>query len=126
MRKSLIALFFLATLFLRGANPYVETAAVTSAWTTICEMPTWNYSSIHFGIKNTGLTNPFTDCQVETWVGPNADDWVVISSSWTACKSLAPGVLTDWFSSGITYPTKMRVQVKSALGTSAYCRQYGK
>ena len=125
MRKFAVAIVFLATLFLQGASPYVETAAVTSAWTTICELSTHQMTNVSFGVHNTGATNPFTDCVVESWVGPDvAADWAVISSSWADCKSLAAGATTSWDISGIAY-TRMRVRVKSTVGTSAYCRQAG-
>ena len=100
------------------------TPTITAAWTTICiEDQIGKESQIQFKVHNTGA-NPFTDCRVQSWVGPDSDDWVDISINWTACISLAADAMTTWEITGSSHE-KLRVQVQSTLGTSAYCRPYG-
>lgn len=103
----------------------VTTSSIGTDWVTICEEDVKGYSTVTFKVHNTGATNPFTDCHVQTWVGPAATDWTDVSVTWsTACASLAKGVMT-WTTLDGEAHEKIRVQAKSTLGTSAYCRPYG-
>jgi hypothetical protein len=120
MKRSVL---FLITLLLVAFTP-VTTAVVGSDWTTLCEEPVGLYQNIQFKVQNTGTTNPFTDCRVQSWVGPASTDWVTLSPAWTACQALAAGGVTIWEIAGSSHE-KLRVQAKSAAGTSAYCRPYG-
>lgn len=116
-------ILILAALSLLAFTPKT-TPTVGAAWTTVCDEPTAGPNgNMQFKVHNTGA-NPFTDCQVETWVGPALTDWKVISSSWTECETLAAGAKSVWEVAGSSHE-RIRVQVKSAAGTSAYCRPYG-
>jgi len=99
------------------------TPAVTAAWTTLCEAATETFPNITFSVANTGA-NPFTDCRVQAWSGPTATDWKDISTTWTECITLAAGSASLWSIAGNSY-VRLRVQVKSAAGTSAYCKPSG-
>lgn len=101
------------------------TTTVTSSWTEVCRLgEASQYANIQFRLKNTGTTNPLTDCVVETWLGPLADTWVTYDANWTACKSLASGDTTIWEIMGSAHE-KLRVLVKSAVGTTTYCKPLG-
>jgi len=235
---------FMAIILAAAWIPRTDT--VTEAWTTICENDVTKVKNVTFRIKNTGVTNPFTDCRVQTWVGSATDDvaasnvltmtdvitdgetvtldtktytfqdiltdvdgnvkvgadasesldnliaaimlgsgagtkyaasmtlhpsvtavagagdtvlvvakdagavgntiastetlvngtfdgdtlsggidaWTNISFSWDDCKSLAIGASSSWAMAGSSHE-KMRVQAKSALGTTSYCRAWG-
>lgn len=117
-------LLLLATVvFIVAWSPTATT--VTAAWTTVCEEQVSGFTTVTFKIHNTGATNAFTDCQVQTWVGPGVDDWALVTVTWsTTCSTLAKGAKT-WFSLNEQSHEKIRVQVKSASGTTAYCRPYG-
>jgi len=117
-------IFLALVAFMCVAFTPVTTASVTAAWTTLCEEDlAGSKPRMQFKVHNTGA-NPFTDCQVQSWVGPAATDWVTISSTWAACQSLAAGAMTTWEIDGSSHE-RLRVQAKSAAGTSAYCRPYG-
>jgi len=101
------------------------TTTVTSAWTTVCSERVTGASTVTFKVHNTGATNPFTACQVQTWIGPGDDDWALVTVTWsTTCSSLAAAGKT-WFSLSGQSHEKLRVQVQSTVGTTAYCRPYG-
>lgn len=224
-----------------------STETVTGAWTTICEHDVTKAKAITFKIKNSGVANSFTDCRIQSWIGPaitdvaaigtltlvgNAADtetvtldakhyvfqtvltdvdghvlvggsasisldnliaaitlgagagtkyatsttlhptvtaavgagdtmgviakdaggagnaitttegmgsgsfaatalaggldaWATVSVSWTACALLTPGVATTRTITGESHE-KLRVQAKSAVGTTSYCRAWGK
>ena len=124
MRRFIITLLLIVSVMCMAFTPTITTS-VTAAWTTICsEANIGRNARMQFKVHNTGTTNPFTDCQVQSWVGPAATDWVTISIGWTACQSLATGAMTTWEIDGSSHE-KLRVQAKSAAGTSAYCRPYG-
>lgn len=117
-------LFLALIAFMCVAFTPTPTASVTAAWTTICsESSIGRYARFQFKVHNTGA-NPFTDCQVQSWVGPADGDWVVISVGWAACQSLAAGAMTTWEIDGSSHE-RLRVQAKAAAGTSSYCRPYG-
>lgn len=63
---------FLAFILAAAYIPSTET--VTSAWTTICEHDVTKAKAITFKIKNSGTVNPFTDCRVQSWIGPTPTD----------------------------------------------------
>jgi hypothetical protein len=63
---------FLAIILAAAWMPRTET--VSSAWTTICENNVTKAKDVTFKIKNTGVANPFTDCRVQSWIGPAATD----------------------------------------------------
>jgi hypothetical protein len=113
-------LILLAALVAFGFAP--TTTTVTAAWTTICEETVGQYKNMQFKVHNTGA-NPFTDCVVQRWVGPLTTDWVALTS-WTACQTLAAGATTVLDIMGNS-DEKLRVQAKSAVGTTSYCRPYG-
>ena len=101
------------------------TTGLDGTWKTICEEDVKGYSTVTFKVHNTGSTNPFTACQVQTWTGPATTDWSVITVSWsTACATLAKNTAT-WFTLDGQAHEKIRVQAQSTLGTDAYCRPYG-
>ncbi len=120
MRK--ITLAILA--FVLVAFTPVTTTTVGAAWITLCEERVSQYQNVQFKVHNTGATNPFTDCQVQTWIGPADTDWLTLAPTWTTCQSLVAGAFTTWEIMGSSHE-KLRVQAKSAVGTSAYCRPYG-
>lgn len=122
MKRIFLAILALSLL----AFTPTTTPVVGAAWTTLCDVPTTgSNSNVQFKVHNTGTTNPFTDCKVDTWVGPDIlTDWKTISINWTECISLAAGAMTVWEIAGNSHE-RIRVQAKSALGTSAYCRPAG-
>lgn len=104
-----------------AVEPVVSTT-VTAAWTTICEDAFGRYGNLSFGLKNTGATNPLTDCRVQIYVGPTTADWIDYAPGWAACAVLAAGGMTTWEMAGNSFQ-KIRVQAKSAAGTTTHCRQ---
>lgn len=100
------------------------TSTITSAWTTLCEERVTKTTTVTFKVHNTGV-NAFTACKVQTWVGPDADDWADVAVTWsTACATLAADGMT-WFSLEGQSHEKLRVIAQSTSGTTAYCRPYG-
>lgn len=109
--------------FLFGAT-HTPTGTITTGldgtWQTICELGhASRYPNIVFHVSNTGA-NPFTDCKVQTYKGPGAGDYTDYAAAWTACQSLVAAGSTEWEIAGAA-KRKLRVQVKSTLGTDAYC-----
>jgi len=118
--KKLI-LIVLAFAMLAGAP---TTTVVTAAWTTICDTGRIaQESNTQFKVHNVGA-NPFTDCRVQSWVGPLTTDWKDIDIDWTECLTLAADASSIWEIAGSSHE-QIRVQAKSAAGTSAYCRPSG-
>jgi len=123
MKRFVLVFIVIAAILCMAFSPTV-TPSVTAAWTTICsETNIGKNARMQFKVHNTG-SNPFTDCQVQSWVGPDAGDWMVVSIGWTTCQSLAAGAMTTWEINGSSHE-RLRVQAKSAAGTSSYCRPYG-
>jgi len=117
-------LFLILIAFTCVAFTPKTTTTVGAAWTTICEESLSGIKPrMQFRVHNTGA-NPFTDCQVQSWVGPATTDWLTISIAWTACQTLAAAGMTTWEIDGNSHE-RLRVQAKSAAGTSSYCRPYG-
>ncbi len=116
-------LFLAIIVFTMGFQP-VTTDSVTSAWTTLCNVGSDRIDNLTFHVKNTGSTNPFTDCKVQVFTGPLSTDWEDLDLAWTKCLTLAAGAKTTWAISGNSY-LRLRVQAKSASGTSAYCKPTG-
>ena len=76
MPKKIAFFFFLVTVMFStvvAALMPTTTASVTSDWTTICELNVFTYANFGFRIRNTGATNAFTDCRVQSFVGPGDD-----------------------------------------------------
>lgn len=125
MRKVLLVILALCV-FLVGAVVYdpdpVAVTGLDNTWKTLCQVDkAQRYQNVAFLVKNTGGVNPFTDCQVQSYVGPTASDWTTISLTWAGCTSLAAGGSTYWTIAGNSHP-KIRVQVKSAIGTNGHCQ----
>jgi hypothetical protein len=116
-------LLFIIPIFIIAWTP--ATSTVTTAWTTLCEERVTGSTTVTFKVSNTGPTNPFTDCRVQTWMGPAAADWADVTVTWsTTCSTLAAAGNT-WASLAEQSHEKLRVQAKSTSGTTAYCRPYG-
>jgi len=115
-----LLLAILAILFL-GFTP--QTTTVDASWKTVCEQNASEYPNVTFHVHNTGLTNPFTACRVQVFIGPLATDWEDVTINWTACNSLAAGASSTWSITGSSY-SKFRMQVQSTIGTTCYCRPY--
>jgi hypothetical protein len=62
-----------ATVFAGPNDPFVDTASVTAAWTTVCDVGSSGYSNITMAVHNTGV-NALTACRVQTFVGPASAD----------------------------------------------------
>lgn len=121
-RTILLAAAILAMGFMPQSTP-----TVTAAWTTICETRTSLYQHVQFKVTNTGGANPFTDCRVQVWAGPDSPstgDWETVLYPWKTCAALAAGEHAVVYFKDQSYE-RIRVQAKSAAGTSAYCRPYG-
>ena len=117
MRRFIITLIIIASTLCMAFTP-TATTSVTAAWTTICdESGVGRNARMQFKVHNTGA-NPFTDCQVQSWVGPATTNWVTISIGWTACQTLAASAMTTWEIDGSSHE-RLRVQAKSAIGTSS-------
>ena len=99
--------------------PTEQTATVTSAWATIGEAVTDGFKNLSIKIKNTGATNPLTDCDIQTYMGPTDADWH--SETWSAGASLAPGATARQTIVG-NAEVRMRVRAKATSGTTTYCR----
>ena len=99
------------------------TPTITASWITICEASTERFPNITFAVSNTGA-NPFTACRVQAWAGPTATDWKDISTTWAECTTLAASASSLWSIAGNSY-LRLRVQVQSTAGTSAYCKPSG-
>lgn len=122
MKTIRVLLALCAVLFVVGWTPTSGTS-VTGAWTLVCsEEDVRLAKSVGFKVHNTGA-NAFTDCVVESWVGPASTDWVTYYS-WTSCKTLAAGASTFFELMG-NVNERLRVRAKSAAGTTAACRPYG-
>lgn len=118
--KRLLLVFLV--IFLVAWSP--TTTTVTSSWTTICDTERLgDTTNVQFKVHNTGA-NPFTDCRVRSWVGPDADDYKDIDIAWTECLTLAADASSIWEISGSSHE-KIIVEAKAAAGTTAYCRPYG-
>lgn len=121
MKKILIVVL---GLFLLGASytpqPVTKTG-LDGTWQTACEMSlNGKFTNYTFEIKNTGA-NPFTDCQIQSYVGPTATDWALVSDTWVACDALAAGSSSGWALGGGSF-RKLRLQVKATAGTNSYCQ----
>jgi len=116
-------LFLAVVVFTMGFQPVV-TDTVGTDWTTLCDVGTSTIPNVTFHVKNTGSTNAFTDCKVQYFTGPLVTDWEDLDLTWTKCLTLATGARTTWAISGQSY-LRLRVQAKSASGTSAYCKVTG-
>jgi|GEM_PF-4433535 len=68
----------LAVLIFLAGSTYsplpVETTDLDTYWRPLCEARIGKYTNITFRVKNTGSTNPFTDCRVVTHIGPEDED----------------------------------------------------
>lgn len=99
--------------------PTEQATTVTSAWTVIGEAVTDGFKNLSIKLKNTGATNPLTDCDVQVYMGPADTDWH--SDTWTAGASLATGLTARQVIVG-SAEVRMRVRAKSTSGTTVYCR----
>jgi len=99
--------------------PSEQETTVTSAWTVIGEAVTDGYKNLSIKIKNTGSTNPLTDCDVQVYTGPTDSDWH--SETWTAGASLAAAATAKQAVVG-NAEVKIRVRAKSTSGTTTFCR----
>ncbi len=117
-----VILVVMSATFVLAYSP--TTTVVTAAWTKICDTGRLGQTTnVQFKVHNIGA-NPLTDCRVRSWVGPDATDYDDIDTGWFACISLAADGVTTWEIAGNSHEILI-VEVKSAVGTSTYCRPYG-
>lgn len=121
MRKIIFALLIVLWAGLALAVEPTKTATVGASWTTVCEDAFGRYGNVSLVLHNTG-SQALTACQVQVYVGPDADDWATHPTGWTACASLGAGAKTTWSVSGNSFQ-KIRVQAQSTSGTTTLCRQ---
>lgn len=74
MKRFSILILIVAGILSLGAGWIPTTDTVTASWTTIYEHDVTRDKHITFKIKNTGVANPFTDCRVQSWIGPGTTD----------------------------------------------------
>lgn len=117
-----IIVVILASIAVLAASWEPKTTTVSASFVTVCQEDVGPFPNVSFKIHNTGA-NPLTDCKIETWVGPLATDWTTYIA-WTSCASLAAGSSTILEVAGNSQE-KLRVQAKSTVGTTVYCRPYG-
>jgi len=69
-----------------------------------------------------------TDVVGATWTGSTLEDgedvWVDITGTWTSCQTLAAGALDSWSLPNNPWG-ELRLQVKTATSTTAWCRPEG-
>ena len=122
MHKKIKSFLLALTFFALVAWAPVTTPVISGTWVTLCQETVSTFQNVGFKVKNTGA-NPFTDCQVQVYVGPTTSDWKTYYT-WTKCKTLAAGGMATLEFAGNSNE-QIRVQAKSTAGTSAYCRPYG-
>lgn len=122
--KNLILAIIAMSALLVGFSPVTTVVPGTSTWTEICNTGRLGSNgNAQFKVHNVGA-NPFTDCRVRSWVGPDADDYKDIDIAWTECLTLAADASSIWEIAGNSHEIII-VEVKAAVATSAYCRPYG-
>lgn len=118
MKTLIIFALSFSSMFLRISD--VTETVLDSTWKTVCETKLDGYMDFYVGIQNLG-DNAASDCQVQTWDG---DSWEPAGTSIPGCASLAAGAEVLWPRTTMAPNNRLRVQMKSASGTTVGCALY--